>query len=143
MGVTVATFVITGAIAAVIMYLLMRSRNLPTGVFRPPFRFTPKPKSRENTIRGSMARRLRRLTKSSAVKKLTIIWAMVACSPISSAGISVQGTRTGGEPMVFASISSAVANMESRRRAGKIMGVTVATFVITGAIAAAYTRHRG
>jgi len=39
-------------------------------------------------------------------------------------------------PMVFASISSAVANMQSRRRAGKIMGVTVATFVVTGAIAA-------
>ncbi len=39
-------------------------------------------------------------------------------------------------PLVFASISGAVANMQSRRRAGKIMGVTVATFVITGAIAA-------
>jgi len=39
-------------------------------------------------------------------------------------------------PLVFASISSAVANMQSRKRAGKIMGVTVATFVITGAIAA-------
>ncbi len=39
-------------------------------------------------------------------------------------------------PMVFASISSAVANMESRKRAGKIMGVTVGTFVITGGIAA-------
>lgn len=39
-------------------------------------------------------------------------------------------------PLVFASISSAVANMQSRRRAGKIMGVTVATFVVTGAIAA-------
>ncbi len=39
-------------------------------------------------------------------------------------------------PMVFASISSAVANMESRQRAGKIMGVTVLTFVVTGAIAA-------
>lgn len=39
-------------------------------------------------------------------------------------------------PMVFASISSAVANMESRKRAGKIMGVTVAAFVVTGAIAA-------
>ena len=38
-------------------------------------------------------------------------------------------------PLVFASISSAVANMKSRKRAGKIMGVTVATFVITGAIA--------
>ena len=39
-------------------------------------------------------------------------------------------------PLVFASISSAVANMESRKRAGKIMGTTVATFVVTGAIAA-------
>ncbi len=39
-------------------------------------------------------------------------------------------------PMVFASISSAVANMKSRKRAGKIMGTTIATFVITGAIAA-------
>lgn len=39
-------------------------------------------------------------------------------------------------PMVFASISSAVANMKSRQRAGKIMGTTIATFVITGAIAA-------
>ena len=39
-------------------------------------------------------------------------------------------------PMVFASISSAVANMESRQRAGKIMGTTIATFVVTGAIAA-------
>ncbi len=39
-------------------------------------------------------------------------------------------------PMVFASISGAVANMKSRRRAGKIMGVTVGTFVVTGTIAA-------
>ena len=39
-------------------------------------------------------------------------------------------------PMVFASIAGAVANMGNRKRAGKIMGVTVATFVITGAIAA-------
>ena len=39
-------------------------------------------------------------------------------------------------PMVFASISSAVANMKSRRRAGKILGDTVAPFVGTGAIAA-------
>ena len=39
-------------------------------------------------------------------------------------------------PMVFASISSAVANMGNRKRAGKIMGVTIGTFVITGAIAA-------
>ena len=39
-------------------------------------------------------------------------------------------------PLVFASISSSVANTKSRKRAGKIMGTTVATFVITGAIAA-------
>ena len=37
-------------------------------------------------------------------------------------------------PLVFASIAGSVANMESRQRAGKIMGVTVGTFVITGAI---------
>ena len=39
-------------------------------------------------------------------------------------------------PMVFASIASAVANMGNRKRAGKIMGVTIGTFVVTGAIAA-------
>ncbi len=39
-------------------------------------------------------------------------------------------------PLVFASISGAVAGMKSRKRAGKIMGVTVLTFVVTGAIAA-------
>ena len=39
-------------------------------------------------------------------------------------------------PLVFASIAGAVANMKSRTRAGKILGVTIATFVVTGAIAA-------
>lgn len=39
-------------------------------------------------------------------------------------------------PLVFASISSSVANMKSMKRAGRILGVTVATFVITGALAA-------
>ena len=39
-------------------------------------------------------------------------------------------------PMVFASIAGAVANMGSRKRAGKIMGWTIVTFVVTGAIAA-------
>lgn len=39
-------------------------------------------------------------------------------------------------PLVFASISGAVAGMKSRKRAGKIMGTTVAIFVVTGAIAA-------
>lgn len=40
-------------------------------------------------------------------------------------------------PLVFCSLASSVANMRSRRRAGKIMGVTIATFVVTGLIAAA------
>ncbi|QNL43525.1 dicarboxylate/amino acid:cation symporter [Oscillibacter hominis] len=40
-------------------------------------------------------------------------------------------------PMVFSSIASSVANMKSRKRAGKIMGTTIAAFVITGAVAAA------
>ena len=39
-------------------------------------------------------------------------------------------------PMVFFSISSAIANMKNIKRAGKVMGVTVATFLITAAIAA-------
>ncbi len=39
-------------------------------------------------------------------------------------------------PMVFCSICSAIANMESMKKAGKIMGVTVSTFFVTAAIAA-------
>ena len=39
-------------------------------------------------------------------------------------------------PMVFCSICSAIANMASAKKAGKIMGVTVATFFTTAAIAA-------
>ena len=39
-------------------------------------------------------------------------------------------------PMVFCSIASAIANMDSIKKAGKIMGVTVVTFMITAAIAA-------
>ncbi len=39
-------------------------------------------------------------------------------------------------PMVFCSISSAIANMQNAKRAGKIMGVTVVTFCITAGIAA-------
>ena len=39
-------------------------------------------------------------------------------------------------PMVFCSISSAIANMSSAKSAGKVMGVTVATFFVTAAIAA-------
>ena len=39
-------------------------------------------------------------------------------------------------PMVFCSICSAIANMESMKKAGKIMGVTVTTFCITAGIAA-------
>lgn len=39
-------------------------------------------------------------------------------------------------PMVFCSIASAIANMDSAKRAGKIMGVTVITFCVTAGIAA-------
>ena len=39
-------------------------------------------------------------------------------------------------PMVFCSICSAIANMESAGKAGRIMGITVAVFFITAAIAA-------
>ena len=39
-------------------------------------------------------------------------------------------------PMVFCSIASAIANMKSVKRAGMIMGVTVATFFVTAGFAA-------
>lgn len=39
-------------------------------------------------------------------------------------------------PMVFCSISSAIANMKSARRAGKIMGVTLITFTLTAGFSA-------
>ena len=39
-------------------------------------------------------------------------------------------------PMVFCSISSAIANMQSMKRAGKVMGTTLLTFLVTAAIAA-------
>ena len=39
-------------------------------------------------------------------------------------------------PMVFCSICSAIANMDSMKKAGKIMGVTVTTFMVTAGIAA-------
>ncbi len=42
-------------------------------------------------------------------------------------------------PMVFCSIASAIANMDSVKKAGKIMGVTVASFLVTAGIAAVLT----
>lgn len=39
-------------------------------------------------------------------------------------------------PMVFVSISSAIANMNTPKRAGKVMGVTIVSFLVTAAIAA-------
>lgn len=39
-------------------------------------------------------------------------------------------------PMVFCSIASAISNMSSAKRAGKVMGITIAVFLITAAIAA-------
>ena len=38
-------------------------------------------------------------------------------------------------PMVFCSICSAIANMPSAKRAGKVMGVTVTTFFATAGVA--------
>ena len=39
-------------------------------------------------------------------------------------------------PMVFCSIASAIANMQSMKKAGKVMDITVVTFFVTAAIAA-------
>ncbi|MDO4816714.1 MAG: dicarboxylate/amino acid:cation symporter [Bacillota bacterium] len=41
-------------------------------------------------------------------------------------------------PLVFFSISSAVANANGAKRAGKVMGVTIGTFFVTAAIAAIF-----
>lgn len=41
-------------------------------------------------------------------------------------------------PLVFFSISSAVANADGAKRAGKVMGVTIGTFLVTAAIAAIF-----
>lgn len=41
-------------------------------------------------------------------------------------------------PLVFFSISSAIANAAGAKRAGKLMGVTVGTFLVTAAIAAVF-----
>ena len=41
-------------------------------------------------------------------------------------------------PLVFFSISSAVANADGAKRAGKLMGVTIGTFLVTAAIAAIF-----
>ncbi len=38
-------------------------------------------------------------------------------------------------PMVFCSIASAIANMTSSKKAGRVMGITIATFLITALIA--------
>ena len=39
-------------------------------------------------------------------------------------------------PMVFCSIASAIANLDSARKAGRILGTTIATFLVTAGIAA-------
>ncbi|MCF0137586.1 MAG: dicarboxylate/amino acid:cation symporter [Oscillospiraceae bacterium] len=41
-------------------------------------------------------------------------------------------------PMVFCSISGAIANMGSAKKAGKVMGITIGTFLATAAIAAVF-----
>ena len=44
-------------------------------------------------------------------------------------------------PLVFASVSGSVAGMKSRKRAGKVLGTTIAVFIVTGTIAAATRRN--
>ena len=81
--------------------------HLPMMLSGPPARLVAKPNSTENTIRGSMARRLSRPTKSLAVKKLTIMSEMEAYSPSSSVGSSVQGVSTGGKIFIRANMMTA------------------------------------
>ena len=90
-----------------IMTSLRPSRNLPMMWSGPPTRLVAKPKKMENTIRGSMALRLSRPTKSSVVKKLTIISDREACSPMASVAMSVQGVSTGGKTFISTNMMTA------------------------------------
>ena len=90
-----------------IMTSVMLLSHLATRVSEPPAMLVAKPNSTENTIRGSMALRVSRPTKSLAVKKLTIMSEMEAYSPISSEGMSFQGTSTGGKIFISANMMTA------------------------------------
>ena len=62
------------------------------------------------------------------------IWpGATALSPLGSVFINLMFCIV--VPLVFASISSAVANMTNRARMGKIMGTTIITFIVTGVVA--------
>ena len=75
--------------------------------FLPPVIWTEKPNRMENTIRGSIARRDSRPTKSLEVKKFTISSVMEACSPISSAARLAQGSSTGGKTFISTNMMTA------------------------------------
>ena len=63
------------------------------------------------------------------------VWPGAAClEPLGTVFINLMFCV--GVPMVFCSIASAIANMASVRRAGKLLGTTVLTFLCTAAIAA-------
>ena len=89
--------------------------HLPMLESLPPVIWTEKPNRIENTMRGSMARRLSRPTKSEEVKKLTIISVKEACSPISSAARSAHGTSTGGNSFISTNmITAAIAPVTTK-----------------------------
>lgn len=63
------------------------------------------------------------------------LWPQAAClAPLGTIFINLMFCIV--VPLVFCSLASSIACMKSPRRAGKIMGVTLAVFVITGLIAA-------
>ena len=69
--------------------------------------FVAKPNRMENTIRGSMALRLSRPTKSEAVKKFTSMSEIEAYSPICSEVMFCQGSRTGGNIFISTNMMTA------------------------------------
>ena len=63
------------------------------------------------------------------------VWEEASClEPLGSVFINLMCCIV--VPMVFCSIASAIANMQSAKRAGKIMGVTILSFCVTAGIAA-------
>ena len=67
---------------------------------------------------------------------LGALWPQAAClAPLGTIFINLMFCIV--VPLVFCSLASSIACMKSPRRAGKIMGTTLAVFVVTGLIAAA------
>lgn len=66
---------------------------------------------------------------------LGVVWPNAVClEPLGTMFINLMFCLV--VPLVFCSLSGSLANMRSRRKAGKILGITLSVFVVTGLLAA-------